>query len=408
MKRTWLRALAGLFTWVLLAGLGTLAPTPSYAATSCGGAGQRACCVTERPGGVFGDPCTSGLHEVAGCTGDCKCGGVNPFGVSSIGHCEGITDCGGAGQRACCVAERPGRPCNPDALEFAGCSGNCVCGGPNPGYLLNSISHCFGIAACGGPGQRACCVTEQPGRPCNPGSVEIGGCSGNCVCGGPAPNPNGFLKSISRCVAVTPCGGAGQRACCVTERAGGIHGLPCNSGLIVVGSCSGDCRCGGANPGGVLNSIEHCAPPPVTPQQSVTGGPSSGAQQAAPPMEQNVGGAGGPSAGPKGAGGAPKGASTTNQGAGGAQQGAPTASCQSALAALNAANQAVQQLCGPAGGAQKGAPTTNQNVGGPGGLPAQNMGGPGGLPAKSGSPTGLQRPISPPAAPGSLQRPITR
>jgi hypothetical protein len=385
LQRAKLRAPAGLLAWVLLAGLGPLAPTTSHAGNNCGGAGQRACCVGEQI-----PSCNPGFHEVGGCEGDCKCGGINPFGLANaIGHCEGIADCGGAGQRACCVSERPGNPCNPGTLELGGCSGNCVCGGPNPGYLVKSISHCFAIAACGGPGQRACCVTERPGRPCDQGAVEIPGCSGNCVCGGPAPNPNGFLKSISRCVAVTACGGAGQRACCVTER------FPsCNQGLIEVGGCSGDCRCGGANPGGALNSIGHCAPPPVTPKQPVASGPSSGAQQAAPPMEQNVGGAGGPSAGPKGAGGV--------------QQGVPTTSCQSALAALNAANQAVQQLCGPAGGAQKLAPTTNQNVGGPGGLPAQNTGGPGGLPAKSGSPTGLQRPISPPAAPGGLQRPVTR
>jgi hypothetical protein len=213
------RALAGFFVWVLLSGLGSLAPLPSYAATACGGVGQRACCVGERI-----PSCNSGLHEVMGCTGECTCGGINPFGIAnSIGHCEA-----------------------------------------NP------------------------------------------------------PPPT-----------ITACGGAGQRACCVIER------IPsCNTGLHEVLGCTGNCTCGGPNPGGLVKSIGHCA-----------------AQCAAPPTITN---------------------------------------CQTALVALAAANQAVQQLCSQAGGAQQVVPTTMKQA--VGGLPALQVA-PGGLPAKSVAPGGLQRPV---------------
>jgi len=138
------RVLAGFFIWVLLSGLGSMAPTPSLAATACGGAGQRACCVGERI-----PSCNSGLHEVVGCTGVCTCGGVNPFGVAnSIGHCEANappppppTACGGNGQRACCVTERV-PSCNLPLIEIPGCTGNCTCGGVNPGGLVKAIGHC--------------------------------------------------------------------------------------------------------------------------------------------------------------------------------------------------------------------------------------------------------------------------
>jgi len=48
------------------------------------------------------------------------------------------------------------------------------------------------------------------------------------------------------CVQPAPCGGAGQRACCwgFLEYANG--GPACDSGLIEVPGCSGDCTCGGA------------------------------------------------------------------------------------------------------------------------------------------------------------------
>jgi len=250
---------ASLIISLCLSAAVVLAPVLASAASSCGGPGQRACCVTERI-----PSCNPGLHEVLGCTGDCTCGGANPLGAfNSVGHCVPnppppvITACGGPGQRACCVTERI-PSCNPGAHEELGCGGNCVCGGPNPGNALKSIGHCVAnpvVTACGGPGQRACCVTERPGKPCDQGYHEELGCNGNCVCGG--PNPGGGLKSIGHCVAnpvVTACGGPGQRACCVTER----PGKPCDQGYHEVLGCSGNCVCGGPNPAGALKSIGHC------------------------------------------------------------------------------------------------------------------------------------------------------
>ena len=261
-----LQALICLVVWVSLFGFVSLAPLPSYAATNCGGQGERACCLGERI-----PSCNQGLHEVLGCSGNCTCGGFNPLNAAnSIGHCEAnppphvITVCGGPGQRACCVTERPGQPsCNPGYHEVLGCNtGNCVCGGPNPLNALKSIGHCEAnqvITACGGPGQRACCVTERPGQPsCNQGFHEVLGCNtGNCVCGG--PNPLNALKSIGHCEAnpvITACGGPGQRACCVTERPGQPS---CNAGFHEVLGCNtGNCLCGGPNPLNALKSIGHC------------------------------------------------------------------------------------------------------------------------------------------------------
>ena len=251
----------------LLFSLFLFLPLKSYGATACGGANQRACCVTERI-----PSCNSGMHEVLGCSGNCTCGGANPFGLAkSLGRCVPnpvISPCGGPGQRACCVTERV-PSCNAGSIEIPGCTtGNCVCGGANPGYALKSIGHCVSVtapapqpvSACGGAGQRACCVGERVPS-CNPGFIEVPGCTtGNCTCGG--PNPLGVLKSIGRCVSVTApasqpvsaCGGVGQRACCVGER------VPsCNPGFIEVPGCTtGNCTCGGPNPLGVLKSIGHC------------------------------------------------------------------------------------------------------------------------------------------------------
>jgi hypothetical protein len=402
-----LRALAGLFVLVLVFGLGSLAPLPSYAGVNCGGAGQRACCVPEQL-----PSCNPGFHEVPGCTGDCKCGGFNPGGAfNAIGHCEANpppppppTACGGAGQRACCVIERPGSPCNPGLQEVGGCSGNCTCGGPNPGGLVKSSSQCTAPIPCGGAGQRACCVIERPGSPCNAGLQEVPGCSGNCTCGG--PNPGGLVKSSGTCAAstTTTCGGNGQRACCVIER----PGSPCNAGLQEVGGCSGNCTCGGVNPGGLVKSSSQCtAPIPC-------GGNGQRAccviERPGSPCNaglQEVGGCSGnctcggvnPGGLVKSSGHCAPAPATTQQPSNSCS--AALANLNSAIAAVSAANQAVQQQCGAAGGAQQVAPTTKQNVGGPGGLPAPSV-----------APSGLQRPGSllpaPSVAPSGLQRPVTK
>src|SRR5262245_43508304 len=47
-----------------------LCAPPHVAGAPCGGLDQRACCLLEASFGA----CMSGLTEVAGCSGDCKCG----------------------------------------------------------------------------------------------------------------------------------------------------------------------------------------------------------------------------------------------------------------------------------------------------------------------------------------------
>jgi hypothetical protein len=96
-------------------------------------------------------------------------------------------------------------------------------------------------AGCGGKGQRACCVLEQVPS-CDKGLKEAGSCKKNCDCG------KGPGQSVGMCVKdnddddATPCGAAGQRACCVLER------IPsCNKGLVEREGCKGGkCACGRA------------------------------------------------------------------------------------------------------------------------------------------------------------------
>jgi len=81
--------------WLAGALLAMTLPVVAEAASPCGDVGQRACCVVERV-----PSCNQGLHEVAGCTGNCACG---PASVAldiltagataalpkfSLGHCE--------------------------------------------------------------------------------------------------------------------------------------------------------------------------------------------------------------------------------------------------------------------------------------------------------------------------------
>src|SRR5688572_21100037 len=102
---------------VLLLLWGVLSPAAAWA---CGGNGERACCLTD------GAPaCDGGNVPAEGCVGSlgdgpCTCGGFNPFGlVKALNVCRAPT-CGGGGQRGCCVgAERdakglsnPTRPCS--------------------------------------------------------------------------------------------------------------------------------------------------------------------------------------------------------------------------------------------------------------------------------------------------------
>src|SRR6185295_11774581 len=129
--------------------------------------------------------------------------------------------CGGDGQRACCTTE--GSPsCDTGNIEIASTGGTC------PGLSSGSAGHCVAITGCGGPGQRACCngLTEfsNRGGACNTGAAPVEGCVGNCYCGGIGTGQ----VAVHTCVAYSStCGGDGQRACCVIERA-----APCDDPLV--------------------------------------------------------------------------------------------------------------------------------------------------------------------------------
>ena len=166
--------------------------------------------------------------------------------------------CGGAGQRACCVGENINGAC-PGLTEVNGCDGDCQCSNLP---LSSSNSHCIAATPCGGEGQRACCGGELTNGPCQSGLTEVNGCAGgDCTCGGSA-NPFG-VSSNSSCIRATACGGDGQRACCGGELINGVSA--CQSGLQELPfSCSGDCLCGGtANPF-QISSSGICGPSSVS------------------------------------------------------------------------------------------------------------------------------------------------
>ncbi|MBS2022828.1 MAG: hypothetical protein JST92_10480 [Deltaproteobacteria bacterium] len=138
----------------LAAALGCLfASFEARAASSCGGEGERACCIGERSKG----PCDSGLFEASGCKGNCKCGGVSLASSSSMCW-KKVTSCGGVGERACCVFESSFGACKKGLHEEPGCSGNCKC----EKSLVSSSGTCRkGDASpekviCGAIGKEAC------------------------------------------------------------------------------------------------------------------------------------------------------------------------------------------------------------------------------------------------------------
>lgn len=180
------------------------------------------------PGGKCADPTPRALDCRATCKGTCP---AEPGGTAGAPPEVAAPICGDEGQRACCVLE--GFTCRPGLREQNRCTGNCAC----TVGLGSSIGICKPLTACGGPGQRACCALE--GRNCGPGLVEQGSCPaelGDCAChvGG---------ASIGVCKPPrTPCGGLGERACCIRE--GRLDGEPsCRNGVPEVHPCTGDCRC---------------------------------------------------------------------------------------------------------------------------------------------------------------------
>jgi microsomal dipeptidase-like Zn-dependent dipeptidase len=220
------------------------------AASPCGDPGQRACCNGAGEFSNCGTACNSRAKSVAGCSGDCQCGGSL---LPALDHCEAVSPpCGGDGQRGCCVglAESCTGAC-PGLTEVNGCSGDCGC----------SNSHCRQATPCGGDGQRACCGGELiNARSCADGNVEVSGCTGDCFCGGSA-NPLS-IDSSGHCIAVSHCGGDGERACCVltaefATNSAATVGL-CESGKFPVPGCEGDCQCGGPTAVSGVNSLDTC------------------------------------------------------------------------------------------------------------------------------------------------------
>ncbi len=255
--------------------LATLLASSAYGTTpdgdgDCGGVAQRACCVLETdPAG-----CDSGNREVL-TVGD-KC----PGGVLNAGFCIKDTSdpnehvhCGGDGQRACCTTE--GSPsCDTGNIEIASTGGTC------PGSFSGSAGQCVAITACGGPGQRACCngLSEfsNRGGACNTGAAPVVGCVGNCYCGGIGTGQ----VAVHTCVAYqTACGGDGQRACCVIERA-----APCDDPLTQIPGTTGDVTCSdGITTATALGTCVSSAAGPIaepdpgwTPPAAPRGGPLRG------------------------------------------------------------------------------------------------------------------------------------
>ncbi|TFH49426.1 MAG: hypothetical protein E4H01_04305, partial [Lysobacterales bacterium] len=186
MRHKALTFLLFLCTVVAVVFLTAPAAFAGHLTASCGADGERACCA-----GTFevwlGDACDYGSTEVAGCTGDCLCGGFNPFSIPASGTCEATAECGGEGERACCDGLSEGRACEEGFIKIEGCAGNCLCGGIGTGQV--SVHTCVKPTVCGGEGQRACCaVPLEPRRveisgACEAGLVEIDGCTGDCACG---------------------------------------------------------------------------------------------------------------------------------------------------------------------------------------------------------------------------------
>jgi microsomal dipeptidase-like Zn-dependent dipeptidase len=200
--------------------------------TPCGGAGERACCAGEN-GFAFGG-CSTGNNQVPQPNSG-QCSNLAP-GIQSSGICVPITPCGGDGQRACCAGE--------NGFPLGGCgAGLSELPQPNSGQCSNllpgiqSSGVCAPVTPCGGPGERACCVTESV-FPCDSasGMAEVP-LANQGQCAGAAPG----IQSAGFCAPIAPCGGEGQRACCDLE--GNEFTAGCDPGLTAIPGCSGDCTC---------------------------------------------------------------------------------------------------------------------------------------------------------------------
>ena len=214
-----------------VAGICTLLSAPPVAAQPCGGEGQRACCFAERSFGA----CQRGLTEVPRPNAG-RCGGINPAGIQSSGICIRVTPCGRAGERACCIGESSFGACQSGLAEVERPNSG-QCAGALPGVQSSGV--CVEVAPCGQAGQRACCIGESSFGACTAGLVQVPRPnSGQCA--GALPG----VQSSGVCATPTPCGGNGERACCVGESPFGA----CRGGLQEIAQPNSG-QCAGALPG---------------------------------------------------------------------------------------------------------------------------------------------------------------
>ena len=115
--------------------------------------------------------------------------------ASSSGTCVAVTPCGGEGQRACCIGERPQGNCDPGLYERPGApSGDNTC----RGGAARSSGTCVHFTHCGREGERACCIGERDTR-CDAGLKEAeGGVPPNARCS------NNLLFSAGHCRKLNP------------------------------------------------------------------------------------------------------------------------------------------------------------------------------------------------------------
>ncbi len=154
------------------------------------------------------------------------------LGLGAATPSHAAAGCGGKGERACCALERV-PSCDKGLKESGVCKKNCDCR-KGPG---RSIGMCVkddddDATPCGGVGQRACCVLERVPS-CNKGLVEREGCKGaKCVCGrGPGAIIQQPGRSSGTCVKVSACGGLDEKPCAIDVQISA--GRPsCDAGLI--------------------------------------------------------------------------------------------------------------------------------------------------------------------------------
>ncbi len=129
--------------------------------------------------------------------------------------------------------------------------------------------------ACGGDGQRACCLLESDFGACRSGHSEVPSPNAG-LCGG----GNAFgIQSSGVCVADTPCGGADERACCVGESSfGACQPWLAEERLPNAGQCSRSL------PG--IQSSGVCRPVPCGAEHELACTPAQNAQRCQPHLAE--------------------------------------------------------------------------------------------------------------------------